>query len=76
MGMHYFAVVVGEDVVTLFSFDDSFPGNIPVIAGMGANPRVVPTDNTDVHLGWRYLDGKFFPPEQKIVAPDYEVDDD
>jgi hypothetical protein len=77
MGMHYFAFIVGEDVFTLSSFDDSFPGNAPIIAGMNSDPIVIPTNNSDIHLGWKYINGEFVPPQHHhIVAPDYEVDDE
>lgn len=63
MAIKKFAAVAGEDVFTIFTFDDNPEVNEigpRLAAGMASNPQIIEIDNdSNITVGWKY-DGSSF----------------
>ena len=66
MAIKKFAAVAGEDVFTIFTFDDDPQVNDigpRLAAGMASDPKIIEIDNdSNITVGWTYNGSSFIEP--------------
>lgn len=75
-----FALISGTDVFHAWQIEDApeNPGMSALLAGVRSNPVMVETEHQDIGLGWKYIDGVFYAPQniEPDLGPGYELEDD